>query len=162
MNLSTNQPKSMRSDWVIWSMMLLALGGIMVSAYLLWAYTAPGATLACGSSHGCDTVKNSEYARLLGVPLPLIGLLTFLAIFVLIILRQRFTTIRTDQLPYLTLALFGITLTGVLYSAYLTYLELFVIVAICRWCVMSAIIMVTIFLLALVDLRQINQPDHAH
>ncbi len=57
-------------------MILLAIGGLGVSAYLMWGYTAPNATLSCGGSHGCETVKNSVYANLMGVPLPLIGLLS--------------------------------------------------------------------------------------
>ena len=54
---------------------------------------------------------------------------------------------------YFVLAIFGFSLMGVLYSAYLTYLELFVIYAICRWCVASAVIMAVFFILSILNLN---------
>lgn len=132
-------------NWLYWLMILLAIGGIGVSVYLMWGYTVSGATLACGGSHGCETVKNSAYSSLLGIPLPLLGLVAYLAILILLILQGQIYGGK-DWLPYIALAIFGISLTGVLYSAYLTYLELFVIDAICRWCFASALIMAATFL----------------
>jgi uncharacterized membrane protein len=69
---------------------------------------------------------------------------------VLTLLRGR---IPEDLDSYIPLAIFGISLIGVLYSAYLTYLELVVIYAICKWCISSAIIITVISLLSLVDLK---------
>jgi uncharacterized membrane protein len=135
-------------------MTLLAVAGVGVSAYLMWGYTAPGATLACGSSGGCEAVKNSQYANLLGIPLPLFGIVSFCAILALLIIQYW----KSDYLSaYSALAIFGIALAGGLYSAYLTYVELFVIYAICRWCVASAVIMVTLLILSVFNLRNQNQ-----
>jgi len=131
-----------------WLMILLTVAGLGVSAYLMWGYTIPGATLACGDSSGCETVKNSAYASLLGIPLPVMGLVTYATLLLLLLASNRFMT----WTAYIALAIFGISLMGVLYSAYLTYLELFVIEAICRWCVASAIIMVVIFGLSTLNL----------
>ena len=143
-------------DWLLWSMTILTIGGIGVSTYLMWGYTVPGASLACGGSHGCETVKNSIYANLLGIPLPIIGLASFSIILVLLALQSQFSNYRQQGLPYITLAMFGLSLTGTLYSAYLTYLEFFVIYAVCRWCITSAIIMTTLFVLSVLNLRQLS------
>lgn len=138
-------------------MILLTVAGLGVSAYLMWGYTTPGVSLACGGSHGCDTVKNSIYSHFAGIPLPAIGLVAYLCLLLLLAGQNQATVSQRGGTPYIALAVFGLSLTGVLYSAYLTYLELFIIVAICRWCVGSAIIMLTIFLLSIFNLRHSNQ-----
>lgn len=153
MNTQLVRLKLLAVDWIHSAMILLTLGGMGVSAYLMWGYTVPGASLACGQSHGCEAVKNSVYANLMGVPLPLLGLAAFLTLLILLILQSQFFISERGWLPYIVLAIFGISLTGVLYSVYLTYLELFVIQAICRWCVTSAIIMAAIFFLSILNLR---------
>ncbi len=147
MSTATIKSSLIHLDWLRLALVVLTLAGIGVSAYLMWGYTVPGATLSCGASSGCETVKNSEYARLAGVPLPLLGLGSYLALLALLLVQGY------AKSGYIALAIFGISLAGVLYSAYLTYLEFFVIYAICRWCVASAIIMVAIFLLSIFNLR---------
>jgi uncharacterized membrane protein len=138
-------------------MLALAIGGLGVSAYLMWGYTVPGASLACGSSYGCEAVKNSVYASIMGVPLPVIGLACYLILLLLLVIQSQAVVSAGDWSPYIALALFGLSLAGVLFSAYLTYLELFIIYAICRWCVASAIIMAAFFLLSIFNLRYSNQ-----
>jgi uncharacterized membrane protein len=154
----TTRLKFIPFDWLRLSMILLTIGGLGVSIYLMWGYTAPGASLACGGSHGCDTVKNSVYSSFMGIPLPVIGLAVYLILLVLLIAQNQAAINDRGWSPYIALTVFGLSLTGVLYSAYLTYLELFVIYAICRWCVASAIIMVVIFFLSIFDFRNSNQP----
>ena len=144
-------------DWLQLLMLLLALAGLGVSAYLMWGYTVPGATLSCGASSGCEAVKNSEYSSILGIPMPAIGLWTYSFLFLLLIGQSHAAIVSRGWSAYVALAIFGISLTGVLYSAYLTYLELFVIYAICRWCVASAVIMVAIFILSIFNLQNSNQ-----
>ncbi len=136
------------SDWRLWLIRLLALAGIGVSAYLTWAHLAHQ-SVACGQSQGCDIVQQSVYSEVAGIPVALLGLMAYAALFALTLLRGRVPDPWDDYVP---LAIFGISLIGMLYSAYLTYLELFVIYAICRWCVSSAIIITAIFLLSLPDL----------
>ena len=153
----TTRLKFIPLDGFSLAMVLLTLAGLGVSGYLMWGYTAPGASLACGSSHGCDTVKNSVYANMMGLPLPLIGLISYLALLLLLIAQNQAAVIARGWSPYIALAIFGVSLAGVLYSAYLTYLELFVIYAICRWCVASAVIMVAILFLSISNLRNSNQ-----
>lgn len=136
-------------DWRLWLMRLLALAGMGVSGYLTWAHLA-GQSVACGQSMDCDIVQQSVYSEVGGIPVALLGLVAYTTLLVLTLLRGR---IPEDLDSYIPLAIFGISLIGVLYSAYLTYLELVVIYAICRWCISSAIIITVIFLLSLVDLK---------
>lgn len=97
--------------------------GILVSIYLLYAKMI-GGDLVCGIS-SCNTVNNSKYSVLLGLPLSFWGILFYVGMSVLLIIRKY--------------RLFFIdSIFGVLFSAYLTYLEFFVIYAWCQWCLLSA------------------------
>jgi len=122
---------------------ILALLGVGISGYL--TYVKLSATQAvCLGLGECETVQNSPYSVILGIPIAVLGLLTYLAIIALWWWSQD------EQRPYADLTpmlLFGITLFGFLYSAYLTYLELFVLKAICPWCVASAIIMTVLMII---------------
>jgi len=122
---------------------ILALLGVGISGYL--TYVKLSATQAvCLGLGECETVQNSPYSVILGIPIAVLGLLTYLAIIALWWWSQD------EQRPYADLApmiLFGITLFGFLYSAYLTYLELFVLKAICPWCVASAILMTVLMII---------------
>ncbi len=159
MSVITAKLKLITIDWLYPLMILLTLGGIGVSLYLMWGYTTPGASLVCGGSHGCDTVKNSVYASLMGIPMPTLGLVSYLALLALLLVQNLAAVRQKEAAPYIALAIFGVSLAGVLYSAYLTYIELFVIYAICRWCVASAIIMTILFSLSIFNLRNNNQTD---
>jgi uncharacterized membrane protein len=145
----------MEIDWRLWLMRLLSLAGVGVSAYLTWAHVA-NQSVACGQSQGCDIVQQSVYSEIAGIPIALFGLLAYAALLGLTTLRGYSPNSLQEYIP---LAIFGISLIGVLYSAYLTYLELFVIHAICRWCVSSAVIITVIFLLSLPDLRADTVPS---
>jgi uncharacterized membrane protein len=149
--------KTITIDWLQGVMLLLTIAGLGVSLYLMWGYTAPGATLACGGSHGCDTVKDSVYANLMGIPMPTLGLITYLILSASIQVQNHNISLKNGALPYIALIIFAVSLAGVLYSAYLTYVELYIIYAICRWCVASAIIMTAIFVLSLFNLRKANK-----
>lgn len=153
MSVITSRLKLIHLDSLPLVMIGLVIAGLGVSAYLMWGYTVPGATLSCGDSGGCETVKNSIYAKLAGVPLPVLGLGSYLTLLILLLLQGHSAIGRRGWLPYVALAIFGISLAGVLYSAYLTYVELYVIYAICRWCVASAIIMIALFGLSMFNLR---------
>lgn len=138
-----------RVDWRLWLMQLLSLAGMGVSAYLTWTHLAHQ-SVACGQSQDCDIVQQSVYSEIAGIPVALLGLMAYAILFALTLLRGRVPDPWDDYVP---LAIFGTSLIGMLYSACLTYLELFVIHAICRWCVSSAIIITAIFLLSLPDLK---------
>jgi uncharacterized membrane protein len=111
----------------------LALAGVGVAGYLTWVHYADVAPI-CATGGGCERVQNSDYASLAGMPVAVLGLIGYVAI-----LAASFVP---GELARLATA--GIALTGAGFSAYLTYLELFVIDAICQWCVASALIMLAL------------------
>ena len=128
----------------------LALVGLGIAAYLLTVRLLGGAP-ACGPIHGCDTVAASEYATVLGLPVALFGV-GFSAVLVgACIGWWRGAEKRALYIAY------GLGLAGVFAVAYLTYLELFVIEAICIWCVTYGVTIVAGWILAILALR--STPD---
>jgi uncharacterized membrane protein len=127
----------------------LSLVGLFVSAYLYLYKIGRIGSLACGSG-GCETVQLSSWSRVLGVEVSLIGVIGYaLLLVVALVALQAGVEDRRGPMRLFTLLAAG----GVLFTAYLTFLELFVIHAICRWCVGSAVIIVSIFVLALMAQR---------
>src|SRR6059036_3841191 len=115
---------------------VLSLIGFFVSLYL-WLYKIGLiGTLKCGTG-GCETVQTSPYAVLFGVPVAFYGVVGYALVLAvsLVGLQPAFAPRRG---PMLTLA--ALAGGAFLFTVYLTYLELFVIHAICRWCVTSAVI----------------------
>jgi uncharacterized membrane protein len=125
----------------------LGLAGVGIAGYLTYVHYA-GLHPICGVSHGCETVQTSSYASLLGVPVALLGLVTY--ILILVSLRMR------GERPLL--GGYALTLIAFLFSVYLTYREVFTIHAICSWCVSSAIVFT---LLAIVGAVRVLRVDAA-
>ncbi len=126
---------------------VLALGGIAVSIYLLtvhWGWW----NAVCLGVGDCELVNTSRFSEFLGVPVALWGILAYVGMFVAsaAVLRQTYSEWATRLL------FFGAAL-GVAFSAYLTYIELFVLHEICPWCVLSAIIVSAIAILSALELR---------
>lgn len=119
----------------------LTVLGLAVAAYLTWTHFTNSAVQCFGGSKGCDIVQESSYSSIGPVPVALLGLLAYLFILFILLIEER----RGPLAEHAPLVLFGVTLVGVAYSAYLTYLELFVILAICQYCVTSALIMAALF-----------------
>jgi uncharacterized membrane protein len=110
---------------------VLAVLGGLISAYLTWTHFAGLTPVCTGSGEGCETVQSSRYASILGIPVALLGLLAYGGLVCSAVLWRQAGV-------YLG---FLISLVGTLFSAYLTYLEIFVIGALCQWCLASAAIM---------------------
>lgn len=130
----------------------LALVGFFVSLYLwLWKIGFLGA-LACGTG-GCEAVQLSSHAILLGQPVALYGVVGYLGLFGVGLwgLQGRWVTQRAP-----TAWLIALSGVGVAFTAYLTYLEAFVINAWCRWCLVSAAIIAAIFVTSLVGWRRLS------
>ena len=130
-------------------MALIALIGVFVSLYLTLYKLGYIGTLACGTG-GCETVQLSRWGDFLGVPVAGWGVGYYGAVLALAVagVQERFAESRR-----LTITLLVVTGWGLLFTLWLTYLELFVIHAICRWCVGSAAMTVILFALALWDWR---------
>ena len=133
---------------------LLALVGLFVALYLWLHALGFGGPIKCGTG-GCDTVQASQWAVLFGVPVAFYGVVGYLAILVVALVALRPAAVLR---PKWNLALAGLATVGVLFTAYLTYLELFVIHAICRWCVGSAVIITAIWIVSLAALRRPPPP----
>ena len=130
---------------------LLSLAGIFVSAYLWMFKHGYIGSLACGTG-GCATVQLSEYSKFLGVDVALLGFAAYALLLGLAMLGlQPAWQARREPARAALLVSAG----GVLFAGYLTWLELFVIHAICRWCVTSAVLIVFVFLLQLLDHRRL-------
>lgn len=133
---------------------LLALIGAFISAYLyLYAIGYYGA-LACGAGGGCDVVQASSYSRFLGFPVAGWGLGWYAAVLLVAGLGAE-TGLREKR--WVSAALLGLAAGGLAFSLYLTALELWVIRAICRWCVASALLTLLIFALALPEARGVRR-----
>ncbi|GIW04025.1 MAG: hypothetical protein KatS3mg059_0645 [Thermomicrobiales bacterium] len=91
--------------------------------------------LVCGAGD-CASVQQSSYAEIAGIPVAAFGLAMYLAVFALAIVRWR----HPPAHELATIVAFALVLSSALYAAYLTYVELWVIDAICQWCVISALI----------------------
>jgi uncharacterized membrane protein len=110
--------------------------GIGVATYIAISETGGGSP-ACiaGGGGGCQTVADSVYSELAGINVAVIGILGYVLLLATAILRGDGAR----------MAGFGLSLIGFGFSIYLTYLELFVIDAICQWCVASAVVMTVLF-----------------
>jgi uncharacterized membrane protein len=128
--------------------LVLALAGIGVAAYLTYVHYAGLQPFCAGGSHGCERVQSSSYASVGGLPVALLGLAGYVAIAGALVApgeRAR-------------LAATALAVTGFGFSAYLTYLELFVIDAICQWCVASAVILTLLGVLTVWRLLVADDP----
>jgi uncharacterized membrane protein len=127
----------------------VSLVGLVDSIYLTWIKLA-NQTAACSGIGDCESVNNSRYSEIAGIPIALLGAGAFLTILLLLVLEDRFI----DQSVTLRLAIFGISFAGSLYSGYLTYLEIAVLRAICPFCVVSAISIFVLLILGVFRLRE--------
>jgi len=124
-------------DWVVAS---LALAGLALSAYLAISRLVGGTTLFCESGSACDVVQGSRYGVFLGLPTAAWGVFLFGAIGTLALLGLS---------PRRWLAVYVLSVTGVAFSGYLTYLEVFVLHALCPYCLVSAGLAVATFVAVL-------------
>lgn len=128
---------------------VLALCGTLLASYLALHDLGYIGTLACGSG-SCELVQTSKWATFLGVKVAVWGVGYYLVLFAVAMAGTNDGLAESRRLPALLL---GLTAWGVLFTVWLTYTELFLIHAICRWCVGSASIVVVLFVLALLDYR---------
>jgi len=129
--------------------------GLIDSAYLLFIKLTHNQAMCLPGLVDCWTVNNSQYSEILGIPVSALGIAAYLIIFVLLVGKKYlpFPEIILDQL------IFGATFAGFIYSFYLTYLEIAVIKAVCPFCVVSALLMTTLFVCTLLRLVQ-NRGDY--
>ena len=131
-----------------WLFVITALIGLVDSAYLIWIKIANDKVYCLPGLGDCWTVNTSQYSQVFGIPISVFGVLGYLIILLVFLYQDRNNFLQNNHITLL----FGMTLAGFLYSIYLTYLELFVINAICPFCVVSAISMTVLFVLSVIRL----------
>jgi uncharacterized membrane protein len=144
----------------------LAVAGLLISAYLTWTHIVGAAPVCISGSGGCETVQSSRYATILGIPVATLGAVAYLGLLFSAVLRGEAgvylgflillfsAVLRGEAGVYLG---FLIALVGAFFSAYLTYLEVFVIRALCQWCLASAAVMVGALVCAALRVRLLTQ-----
>ena len=128
---------------------VVALAGLGVAAYLTYVHYQPQA-LVCTAGGGCETVQESSYAEVVGIPVALLGLLTYVAVLVLVAWDSELAR---------TLAA-AVALTAAGFAAYLIVLQAFVIDAWCVWCLVNDLVIVPL-LVVLTVWRVWRQPRPA-
>jgi uncharacterized membrane protein len=108
---------------------VLVLAGIAVAGYLTWVHYDEAA-LVCVAGGGCETVQQSEYGEVAGIPVALLGLVSYSALAVLIAWDSPAARLMAASLAFI----------GLLFSLYLLALQLFVIDAICVWCLANDVV----------------------
>jgi Predicted membrane protein len=121
--------------------------GTAVSAYLTWVHYS-GSLALCLGAGGCETVQASRYSMAGPVPVAVIGLVGLATITAVSAWR-----LSRAAPPWALTALFGLSVAATLYVAYLTYLELFVVRAICPWCASVAIVTAAVLVVTVSELR---------
>jgi uncharacterized membrane protein len=127
------------------ALIILTLVGIGIAGYLTYVHYK-GLSPVCAVGHGCEKVQASRYAKVAGVPVPLIGLIGYVAILVSLFVRGELARLATAAMA----------IGGFAFSVYLTSLELWEIHAICQWCVGSAIVMTSLAVLS--TIRALRAP----
>ncbi len=122
--------------------------GLLDSIYLAYVKLAKVPIYCTPGLGDCDVVNASRWSELFGIPLGIYGVAGFGLILLLITFGNNIRLIHKN----IDLALFGISLAGFLFSLYLTVIEIFVIKAVCQWCLLSAVAMSVIFITTIIRL----------
>jgi uncharacterized membrane protein len=123
-------------------LILLSLVGLADAIYLTWLKLASDGI--CVAGEGCEIVNTSVYSQFYGIPIALLGGVAYLIMLIVLLFETRVEFLEVNGL----MIVFGMSLFGVLYSVYLTYLEIYVIRAICPFCVLSAIVLLIMLVLS--------------
>jgi len=132
------------------TLLVLALIGFLDSVYLLVLKLTSNPEMCIKGLGDCWSVNISPYSEIFSIPVSLLGIVAYLTLILLIWVENKSPFWQNNSI----LLQFGLTFTGVIYSAYLTYLEIAVIKAICPFCVLSAVIMLALFLITIARLVQ--------
>ena len=108
---------------------LVAAAGAAIAAYLTWVHYDEAA-LVCVAGGGCETVQRSSYSELVGIPVALLGLVSYTVVFALVLWNT----------PTARLVAASLAFVGLVFGIYLLALQLFVIDAVCVWCVANDLV----------------------
>jgi len=130
--------------------LVAAIIGALNAVYLSWVKLSHNETLCAPGLGDCFTVNTSRFSEVYGIPIALFGLGAYLLIIAILLFEARNKFLQENA----SMALFGISLVGVLYSIYLSYLEAYVILAWCPYCVLSAVMITIVFVISIIRLKQ--------
>lgn len=131
---------------LVWAFLAISFIGFLDASYLTVSHYT-GAELSCSLTDGCGQVTSSEYSVIFGVPLALLGLLYYLSIFILSFLYLDI------KKPEIFEFIRPLTVAGLLASIWFVYLQLYVIEAICQYCMLSAITSTILFILGMISFK---------
>jgi uncharacterized membrane protein len=133
---------------------VLAGLGLVDTLYLTWLKLA-NATASCSGLGDCDAVNSSRYSEIAGIPIALLGAGAYVIVLGLLLAEAR----APGRAEALRLVVFGVALSASLYSAYLTYVEVAILEAICPFCVVSAVLFVTLLIISVLRLRDVGADE---
>lgn len=136
-------------NWILAGIVIFSLIGFLDSTYLTLVHYNRG-TLSCYIFEGCDKVTTSPYSLILGIPVSLLGVLYYFSVFVTAIFYFD-----TKNIFFLRVLSF-LPVAGMLASFWFLYLQLFIIKAICFYCVISAVSSALLFILGIKVFRNIK------
>lgn len=134
--------------WLRATLLTLSLLGTGISGYLVYAHFFK-INPVCLPGAPCEVVLTTRYAEMWGVPLSLLGLLMYLA---LVLLSSLQLLKRSNGNGTIPIGIYGVALSGVLFSLYLLYLEAFVIHGYCTWCLASGIVILATLVISVFNL----------
>lgn len=146
------KPSKVIPNWLLFALIAVSIIGFSDATYLTvkhYSHTA----ITCAIGEGCETVTTSRYSTLFGLPISLFGSVYYLTILLLLI--GYFDTKKTGLLKLAA----RFSVVGFIVSLGLVYLQIFVIKAICFYCMMSATSSLIIFVLGLVVLKLTNKEN---
>ncbi len=138
--------------WLYRASLAFVIVGLLVSIYMT-IYKVTGNNGMCLGSGDCSTVNASRYSAVNGIPVAAIGILGYLAILGVHLFEDRNPFFKQNG----TLLIFGMALTGFIFTVWLIYVELALLKAICPFCVTSQVAMTIIFILAVIRLIKTPQ-----
>ena len=138
--------------WLYRASVALVVLGLLVSIYMT-IYKITSNNAMCLGSGECSTVNASRYSEVYGIPVAVFGVLGYAAILATLFFETRNTFFKQNS----TLMIFGMALTGFLFTLWLIYVEVAILKALCPFCVTSQTAMTIIFIIAVT--RLIRQPQ---
>lgn len=135
--------------------LVLCVLGMFVAGYMAWAELTGNETVCADTGKiNCEAVQKSAYGETFGIPVALLGLLGYMAMFGALVLEDQIELVA----EYGRTAVVGMALFGVMFQTYLTYIEAAVLDRWCQWCVASFILITLILVVGIYRLYQFLQP----
>jgi uncharacterized membrane protein len=136
-----------RDRWLYGASWVVVGIGLIDSLYLAWLKFS-GNVAACSGIGNCEAVNTSKYSEFAGMPIAIFGVIGYLVVLILLSVERW----KPEHKDFILLLEFGVTLVGTIYSIYLTYVEIWILRAICPFCVLSAIAITSLLVITIIRL----------